>query len=401
MHSLNHHQHIKYFEGKMSRGFVALFTSKAITDVAGGMFAVFLPIFLYEIFNNSVAGVATFYLITYLVHFFFILTLAPYLNKFGFRRALRFSTFVAVLYYISLFFLSENNLYWILPFTVVFISLWRFLYWTPFNIDLSKFTSKKDRGKSLSLMEAVFNLTKIITPIFAGFIISRFNFSVLFIIGIVVFALSALPLIMLPRTKETFSWSRRKIFEKTFSKENRAAAALFFADGAESVVGVIVWPIFIFQLFKGNYLEVGAISTFVVAATIIMELIAGKYIDKGKKKDRIMQYGGFFYAIGWILKIFVITALHVFVIDAFHKFTQVFYRVPLDTFICEKAKDQKHLIDEFNVFRQMTITLGRIFMGATILIFSLFISLNWLFLFGALFSVFLSLAHTKLKTFLE
>lgn len=397
MHSVDHHRHIKYFEGKMSRGFVALFLNKAITDVAGGLFAIFLPIFLYELFNNSVAGVAGFYLATFIAHFLFIIIFSPHLNSFGFRKALRLSTFIAVLYYAFLFFLNKDNAYWILPLVVIFIGLWRFLYWTPFNIDLSKFTNKKDRGKSLGLMEAVMNFSKIITPIFAGFVVMRFDFNVLFIIGVLVFSLSALPLLIIPRTKEKFSWSRVKIIRKTFAKENRAAAALFFADGAEFVVGSIVWPIFIFQLLKGNYLEVGAISTFVVAITMVMQLIAGKYSDKGTQKDRIMKYGGIFYALGWILKIFVVTALHVFVIDAFHKFTQVFYRVPIDTFVCEKGREQKHLVDEFSIFRQMTISVGKIFMGTTILIFSFLISLNWLFLFGALFSIFLSLVHTRLK----
>jgi len=397
MHSVDHHRHIKYFEGKMSRGFMALFLNKAITDVAGGLFAIFLPIFLFELFDNSVAGVAGFYLATFIAHFLFIIIFSPHLNSFGFRKALRLSTVFAVLYYVSFFFLNENTLYWLLPLVVIFIGLWRFLYWTPFNIDLSKFTNKKDRGKSLGLMEVVMNFSKIVTPIFAGFVISRFDFSVLFVIGVVVFTLSALPLLIIPRTKEKFSWSRIKIIKKTFAKENRMAAAFFFADGAEFVVGSIVWPIFIFQLLKGNYLEVGAVSTFVVAVTMIMQLIAGKYSDKGKQKDRIMKYGGIFYALGWILKIFVITALHVFVIDAFHKFTQVFYRVPLDTFVCEKGRDQKHLVDEFSIFRQMTISVGKIFMGTTILVFSFFISLNWLFLFGALFSIFLSLVHTRLK----
>lgn len=381
----------------MSRGFMALFLNKAITDVAGGLFAIFLPIFLFELFDNSVAGVAGFYLATFIAHFLFIIIFSPHLNSFGFRKALRLSTVFAVLYYVSFFFLNENTLYWLLPLVVIFIGLWRFLYWTPFNIDLSKFTNKKDRGKSLGLMEVVMNFSKIVTPIFAGFVISRFDFSVLFVIGVVVFTLSALPLLIIPRTKEKFSWSRIKIIKKTFAKENRMAAAFFFADGAEFVVGSIVWPIFIFQLLKGNYLEVGAVSTFVVAVTMIMQLIAGKYSDKGKQKDRIMKYGGIFYALGWILKIFVITALHVFVIDAFHKFTQVFYRVPLDTFVCEKGRDQKHLVDEFSIFRQMTISVGKIFMGTTILVFSFFISLNWLFLFGALFSIFLSLVHTRLK----
>jgi hypothetical protein len=182
-----------------------------------------------------------------------------------------------------------------------------------------------------------------------------------------------------------------------FARENRQAAMFFFADGAEFIIGTIIWPIFIFELLNGNYLQVGVISTLIVAATIGMQLIAGKYTDSVNWKERIMKYGGAMYALGWILKIFILTALHVFVIDAFHKFTQVFYRIPLDAFVLEKAKSQKHLIDEFNIFRQVLINFGRVFMSIVIIISSFYISLNWLFVFGAIFSIFLSLAHSRLK----
>jgi YQGE family putative transporter len=397
-HTPSAHHHVKYFEGKLSRGFMALFYNQVISSVATGLFAVFLPIFLYTLFKENVAMVAGYYLATYIVYLIFLLVASPFLNKIGFRRALRISTLVAVLFYTCLFFLNENNLLYLLPMIIFLIGFWRFLYWTPYNVDMAKFTSKKDRAKELSFMDSILSIISIITPIVAGLVIVEYGFNLLFLIGVFVFAFSVFPLMFVPRTKEKFSWGRIKTIKKVFNKENRIAAAIFFADGAEGIIGGILWPIFIFQLLNGDYLKVGIISTLVVAVTIIMQLIAGKYADqKGKLQEQLFKFGGIFYAIGWILKIFVLTAFHVFIIDAFHRISQVFYRVPLDTFVYEKAKDQKHLIDEFNIFRNIAISFGRIFMITTVLVMSFYLSLNWLFLFGAVFSIFLSIAHNKLS----
>ena len=392
------HHHVKYFEGKLSRGFMALFYNQVISNVASGLFGVFLPIFLYQLFDGDIRKVTYYYLSTYIIYLVLLLTSSPYLNKFGFRNALRWSCLIGALYYLALFFLKADNVLYLMPIVAILISLWRFMYWTPYNVDMAKFTKKKDREKALSFMTSVLSIISVITPIAAGFFISQFGFSLLFFVGVVVFALSAIPLIFIPRTKEKFSWSKKKTIKKIFAKENRSAMWFFFADGAEFIIGSILWPIFIFQLLHGDYLQVVIISTLVVGVTIVMQLIEGRYADQKKGlKEKFVSFGGFFYALGWILKIFVLTAFQVFVFDAFHRITKVFYRVPIDSFVYEKAKDQKHLIDEFNVFRNVAITFGRIFMALAIIVMSFFLSLNWLFIFGALFSIFLSLAHTKLK----
>ena len=54
------------------------------------------------------------------------------------------------------------------------------------------------------------------------------------------------------------------------------------ANGAENAIGVIIWPIFIWQLLEGDYVKVGAISSLIVFVTIAMQLSVGKYtvLDK-------------------------------------------------------------------------------------------------------------------------
>jgi len=385
-----------YFEKNLSRGFKCLIINRTITNIGTGLFSIFLPIFLYIILGKNIQYLAFYYLTCYLASLLIISTLHHSLNKIGFKRAIGLSTLVGAFYYLLIFLLKPDNFLIVMPMMVFSIAFWRFLYWIPYNIDFAKFTTKKDRGKGVGLIEAMLSFVGILTPILAGFIISRFNFNILFLAGIFIFLLSYLPLKNLPKTNERFSWNTSQFFKKIIAKKNRKLTLFFFLDGAEGILASFVWPVFIYELLQGNYLEIGIISSLVVAATAILQLITGKIVDKNK--GRMIKTGGFLYALGWLLKVFALTAFHVFVFDAFHRFMKVFYRIPLDTLVFETAFKQKHFIDEFNIFRQFCLFLGGSAMAIVIIILSFFTtSINWIFLLGTAIVFFISLFYKKIQ----
>jgi len=396
-HFNSHHvQRPHYFEGNVSGGFKRLLANRVITNIGTGLFSVFLPIFLYITLGKSLQYVALYYLSTYVFSLILVSTIPQSFNKFGFRKALQISTLIGALYYLAVFLLNADNFWFILPIMSFLLAFWRFLYWIPYNIDFAKFTSKKDRGKELGLMEAGISLVGIVTPLIAGLIISRFGFNPLFFIGIIIFILSLIPLIKIPATNESFSWDRKSFLKKAFDKKNRKLALFFTLDGAESRIAAFVWPIFVYELLQGNYLEIGIISTLVVTTTMILQLLAGKIVDK--KEGKLIKAGGFFYATGWFLKIFAATAFHVFVFDAFHSFMKVFYRIPLDTLVFETAFNQKHLIDEFNVFRQFWLFVGSILMSLLVIVAaSLTNSISLIFISGMIAVFFISIFYKKIQ----
>ncbi|HEC30735.1 MAG TPA: hypothetical protein ENI66_01835 [Candidatus Yonathbacteria bacterium] len=111
------------------------------------------------------------------------------------------------------------------------------------------------------------------------------------------------------------------------------------ANGAENVIGIVVWPIFIFLLLNGNYLEVGAVSGFIIGGTVILQLLAGKYIDEIAKKSDVLKLGSVLYALGWIVKIFVLTAFHIFIAGLYHSLTKILTRTTFETMFYELAAD--------------------------------------------------------------
>lgn len=385
----------KYFKGRISRGFVSLYSGRMVLRIAGALLGLFLPIFLYELFDLNLKYVIYYYLIGNLLYGFSVAWGAKYLDKVGLKRSLLISIFWGAIYYFIFYLLDQisSDSDWLLALIIlslVFLTIHRLMYWVPLHTDLAKFTNKKNRARQLSLMEATTVFLGAIMPLLAGWILFRHSYDVLFLIAIIVYFISLIPFTTLPKTKEIFSWTYLQTWKEFFSRGRRKTVLAYAGDGAESVAGVIIWPIFIWELLAGNYFEVGALSSLIVSVTVILQLFVGKFTDLSSKKN-ILKYGTLFYALGWIFKIFIVTAFQIFITSTYHNLARIFTRTPFDTLNYEKAADQGHYIDEYTVIHEMAVQFGKALMSVFILILILFFSIQWTFVLAALASLTLNL----------
>lgn len=381
----------KYFDLSLSRGFVSLYTGKTILMIASALLGIFLPIFLYELFDQNFQAVIIYYGIGYFLYGITLTIGAKFLNKFGFRKALQTSVVLGALFYLIFYFIDKNNLYYLIPLSVFVLLLYRLFYWLPYHVDFAKFTDRRTRGRQVSILNATRLALGIFIPLIAGFIIVRFGFDALFLIAIILFLVSGIPYLTIPRTREKFSWSFLRTWKEFFSRERRRMVLAYGAVGAEGVVGLIVWPIFIYQLLRGNYLQVGAISTLIIGFTVIFQLVLGRYIDLEVSKEKVLGLGSVFYSLGWIIKIFIVTAFHIFVVGVYHNIAYILWRTSFDVLGYEIAADQGHYVDEFTVLRDMAMSLGRSLMIILIILFSLYFAIQWVFILAALSAIIFNL----------
>ena len=257
------------------------------------------------------------------------------------------------------------------------------MYWVPLHTDMAKFTNKNNRGKQLGLVEATSVAFKALMPAAAGAIISVYSYDVLFLLIIFICTSSIIPLMTVPRTRERFRWSYLRTWKEFFSKRRRNTVMAYMGDGAENVIGIIVWPVFMWEVVNKSYLEVGILSTLVITVTVLFQLALGKFTDK-KDKKKMLKTGTFLYSLGWIAKIFVATAFHIFVVSTYHNLAKIFTRTPFDVMTYEKAADQGHFVDEYTVIHEMAVNFGRVLMLLVVLVFVSYFPLEWSFVLGAL-----------------
>ena len=232
----------------------------------------------------------------------------------------------------------------------------------------------------------------------AGFIIARFGFDSLFITAVILYLISGIPYITIPHTQEKFSWDYLQTLKNFFAKKNRKEVIAFASDGAETATVIVIWPIFIFQLLQGDYLKIGALSTFIIAFSIILQLALGKRLDKTARKEKVLKFGTVLSSVSWIIKIFIETTLQIFIIGAFHNLMRIFTRIPFDTLSYEIAADKGHFVDEFTVLREIAINLGRVFSLVAAAIIAIYLPIQYLFILAAIASVFLNLLRPKIPS---
>lgn len=373
----------KYFDGKVSQGFVALYSARSIMFIASGLLGLFVPVFIYQILGNSFEGMILFYGLASLLYILFLAFGVRFADKIGFSVSLKISPYLLITFFSIFYFVTEANAKILLPISLIVLSTWRVMYWTPYKTDLAKFTSKRNRGRQVSVFYLTQTMLAVLLPIIAGLVIEEFGYDALFLIAIILYIASSFPYRWLPKIPERYSWGYFETWNRFFRLCKNRTVISYMAIGAESFIGLYVWPIFLFLLMKGDFVKVGLVSTVVVFVSMILQFISGKVIDKKFSRGKLLKMGTVLYSIGWILKIFIATTFQVFIVGAYHSIAQIFTRTPFDAMTYDISSKEGTFIDEFTVIMEMAISAGRVIAATLVLILSVFLTIEWLFLIAA------------------
>ena len=377
---------------KLSLGLRSLYMGKIIRDIGVSIIGMFGPIFVY-----TLSGSLKFALIFYgALNLFYILAM-PLWAKIMKYKSLHFFMIIGnlllIVYFLIFYFLAQaNEIIWPLIVSLIFFgTTFRVFFWIPYHVDFARFINKHHRGRQISFLAIIVSLIGILLPIFSAFIISKFGFSVLYILAGVVLFISIFPLFFVPHTREKYSFGYFETFKQFFDVQHIKTNLAYIADGFQNYIGCLIWPIFIFILLDGKYMQVGLISAAVVLVSCVIRYIVGEATDKFDKK-KLMRTGSILYSLGWIFKAIIESGLHIFLVGIYHNFTGILMRTPFDALMYEIAADEGHYVDEFTIMRETALTWGRIIMVILALILlALNINIVWIFILGAVVSVFINL----------
>jgi len=242
--------------------------------------------------------------------------------------------------------------------SLFFYITWHAIYWVPFHTAFAEIAPKKKLGSVIGLLNAGYAFISIATPILSAWIITSFGYSALLLIAAIFVLFSIVPIFFVSVSQETFEYGFWQTFKILFSKKERSLLILYAAEGAENVVGFLVWPIFIFLLFQGKYLEVGAVATAVVLVSMFLQLIVGRLSDHFNPQ-KIFRFGAGLTSLGWFLRMFVSTATQVFFVGIFYSFSAILMNTPFEAIMYTRAADAGHYVDEYTVLREMALSVGR------------------------------------------
>lgn len=378
----------------------------SIQSFALSMIGIFIPIYFLTL-NYSVAQVIKFYIAHYsfLVVFAFV---AIYLARYiGLQQTILARTPFTLIFFGLLYLLP---LYHYSIYLIAFFSgLESAMYWIPLHILFTKNTDQKEVGASTGKLFAFPQLLSMASPLLGGFIAITFGFKILLLIVFVFLLIAIFPLLISLSTGGSFTFSGRMFapvqlaslasslyhniqealhIKSTFRFEIKKGLKLYkenakffiaeIFDNMGEEVDSILWPIFVY-LTLTNIAAVGVVGTLINAGSFLFTLLIGKLADKMEKK-KLIKFGAMLLFLVWLARFYISQELLIYIISIIAGFITVLFLVPFTSYGYSLPK--KDEIDEFFVFREIPIAMGRIF----ILFIALFFvnKINVMFLLAGL-----------------
>jgi MFS family permease len=317
------------------------------------LITIFVPIYLLTL-NYTLNQVIIFFLIYNTAIIVFAPLAVMLSKKIGYKSVIITSMPILIVYFFLLLNIKDIGI------PLYFVSfLGGFecaFYWMPFHSFFVKHSSKTKRGFQFSKYLTLGGLAGFIGPILGGLIftflgsVSLFYFSIFFVI------ISLIPLFKLDNLKPSYKFSLSKMI--SLSKSHKKLFIGTVAENSLSIIESIFWPIFIFYALNDNILSVGFVGALITFGSMLFTLVIGKVFDKQRKLN-MLRLGGLFYAVIWILRIYLQTSFSVYILSVMAGFFALMISLSIQVFSYEKI-DYSENKDEFIVFIELPCFIGRV-----------------------------------------
>ncbi len=313
------------------------------------MFQIFLSRFGFE---HALFSILILYTFSQVLAFFLTPLSAPAL-RFGVRRALAFGTLAAsfMMVALALMFAPENavSFFTLLSAFVVFSALHRALYWVPYE-------SLASEIPRTSLPEIML----MCVPLIAGVLFAVPGLGVFVYSGASIAALLALiPLTQVPERVEAFEWSIGETLRALFARRNHMLLMRGVLDGVQGVGLLLLWPITIFTIIRGDWFLFGLILSLSLLITFFLRSRV-QSILKRMRADRSDTLLACIALSAWGARLVSPAPLAIISVDVFAGTTISPKRFSIDSYSGEQYADGGHFIDEYTALKEMALHLGRI-----------------------------------------
>lgn len=379
-----HFSPVHFLQYLLKREATQFFISIAIRNLALGMVLLFEPIYLYLYFGKSLSLAFLFFASIHILFGILAFFGGKIMAKIGLKHTMLFSHFFFFGYYLSLFFLPSSFLF--LPLAIILKGVGMTFFWPAFHIDFCRFSEKDYLGREVGKLNIAVLIPTVISPIIGGWILTAYNYPVLFSIVLIVLFASAIPMFLSRELHLVYSDSYQTAWARIFKKVNRKINIAIIANGLEVGTNAYCWPLFM-AILAINYETMGGIVTFALIMAAVFALYLGKLSDRLINRIRLLNIGVILTSISWMIKYFVTTSFTAFLAHTLYRICRTTATIPYHTFLYEKASLKGGELDEFIIYREILLNCSRGFFYIILAGFFFFLpKINLVFLFIAFIS---------------
>jgi MFS family permease len=357
-HTINKHERPFLRQPAIKQGLLALVAHKQLSHLASTLFGLFLPIFLFEFFGYRLWAPLLYGAAYYFLAFIFEPLGAKLMTKIGLKKSMMIGEILYLCFITSLL-LKDFFPFWVAAILSLFFYVSQHVvYWVPFHTAFAESAPRQKLGSVLGIMAAITSVVGVVIPFLSAWIITLWGYNFLLFLAAVMAAFSLVPIFLVSTIEEKFEFGFSETFKILFSKKERPLLVLYASEGAENAVGFLVWPLFIFLLVGGKYLEVGALATALVVVSVLLQILVGRLSDNWNPQ-KIFRWGAGLNSLGWLARMFVNTAAQVFFVGVFQSLAAILMNTPFEAIMYTRAADAGHFVDEYTVLREMALGFGR------------------------------------------
>ena len=338
-HSENHHfLHHRLLTTKMDNLYIFLI----FLNFVKSLISIFIPIYIYSV-TNSIFQVIIWTSIFSIIYILTIPIGINILNKIGFKWIIFISNFFLTFQIIILNFITISNYF--IYFNAIICGFYSSLFWPAIHCEISFNSNKKNISNNYSKIQILTILVGAIAPLIGGFFLEGFGYTYLIILSIVLLSIGTIPLL---KSKD-ITLQKIKFHYKDYFKLNKkykksCERFVFSTEGVNSIIAVILFPIFLFILLKNNFLNLGIlISSFSFIIGIFLFIFKKKFNKYSNEKlnkifSKIKSFSWGFRCF-FIIFSFPITIIYEF----FHNLQQSFSIIPYMSIFYKNVKKEKYL----------------------------------------------------------
>ena len=238
-------------------------------------------------------------------------------------------------------------------------------YWFPLNVFFVATSTEEKMGEGYGKLSAYPKIIGWIAPLLGGFIAASFRqgFLALFAVAALIFLASLVPIL---KMEDIFPEIRLRPkpflgFFLRYPKYIFIETIHYFQIFSEQTI----WPVFVFLAFNSIF-SIGVVGTALAVGSYFMMLFAGVGSDEGKRKN-LLLWGALVMAVIWLLRAVTHDQLFYYALTAAAGFFEALILVPFNSFSFGLAK--KGIYDEFIIFREFPVMIGRLLAVALAFIF--------------------------------
>lgn len=319
----------------LSRDSLKLFNiSDWIFTFARNTISVFIPIFMLNL-GFSVQEVLVFYIIFNVFDLGFNLLAGPLIKKIGARKIIALGSLAYILFFLAMSGLSHGN--WVLVVLMAFLyAMHDAFYWIGSMYFFVRCSPNDDNvSGDASRLSILRETACLVAPLLGGLILIFLPQRALIATSIGITAASLFPLFMIKEVRDRPSGKVMKFSEFFSSWKHAKDYVLVSIISIHRVAHWIIWPIFVFMLFKS--MESIAILPIIIAATRIAASFFTGRIKKSHRTAAIIA-GSLLNAAVWIVRMFFDNAVFYYVSAGLMGVFTIMIMIPLDSTIMENGE---------------------------------------------------------------